>query len=124
MLRFVRILIGAAAAVAIVVSSASPAGAHRNDESYLYMDVGDSSLSGRVEMPYPDIRTVFDLRLSGSVADISAEVVVLRRSTWTSFASARAPAGPPTALSSSCECSCRRSRCLTGSPPPPASRPI
>ena len=74
MLRFVRILIGAAAAVAIVVSSASPAGAHRNDESYLYMDVGDSSLSGRVEMPYPDIRTVFDLRLSGSVADISAEV--------------------------------------------------
>jgi len=73
-LRFVRVLIGAAAAVTIVVSSASPAGAHRNDESYLYMDVGDSSLSGRVEMPYPDIRTVFGLRLSGSVADISAEV--------------------------------------------------
>ena len=69
-----RLLAALTVAVAVTVSFAAPADAHRNDESYLYMDVGDSSLSGRVEMPYPDIRTVFDLRLSGSVADISAEV--------------------------------------------------
>ncbi len=71
---FCRFLTVIMVAVAVVVSAASPADAHRNDESYLYMDVGDSTLSGRVEMPYPDIRTVFGLRLSGSVDDIRAEV--------------------------------------------------
>ncbi len=74
MLRCRRVLILLTTAVALVVSSASAASAHRNDESYLYMDVGDSTLSGRVELPYPDIRTVFGLRLSGSVAEIRAEV--------------------------------------------------
>ena len=66
-----RLLAALTVAVAVTVSFAAPADAHRNDESYLYMDVGDSTLSGRVEMPYPDIRTVFGLDLAGTVDDLS-----------------------------------------------------
>jgi len=58
----------------VLVSIAAPAAAHRNDESYLYMDIGKSTLSGRVEMPYPDLRTLFGLELSGSVEEIRAEI--------------------------------------------------
>jgi hypothetical protein len=50
------------------------ADAHRDDESYLYLDIGDASLSGRVEMPYPDLRTVFDLELAGSADEVLAEL--------------------------------------------------
>ena len=69
-----RLLTVAAAALMLVVTIAAPASAHRNDESYLYMDIGKDSLSGRVEMPYPDLRTVFGMDLSGSVEDIRAEI--------------------------------------------------
>lgn len=53
---------------------AAPAGAHRNDESYLYLDIGDTDLGGRVELTYPDIREVLGLRLAGSDDEIRAEV--------------------------------------------------
>jgi hypothetical protein len=58
-------------AVAAVATLVQPgmAEAHRNDESYLYLDVGDASLSGRVELPYRDMREVLDLRLTGSPDD-------------------------------------------------------
>ena len=57
-------VVAAAAAVAVlVVALATPASAHRNDESYLYLDVGDDSLSGRVEIPYPDPRLDLELQL-------------------------------------------------------------
>ena len=51
-----RIVFAAAAIAVLVVAFAAPASAHRNDESYLYLDVGEDSLSGRVEMPYPEDR--------------------------------------------------------------------
>ncbi len=63
-----------AAAAVLVVALAAPASAHRNDESYVYLDVGDDSLSGRVELPYPDLRSVFDFRLQGSEDDLRAEI--------------------------------------------------
>ena len=69
-----RLLTVAATALMLVVTLAAPASAHRNDESYLYMDIGKDSLSGRVEMPYPDLRTVFGMDLSGSVEEIRAEI--------------------------------------------------
>ena len=69
-----RLLTVAATALMLVVTIAAPASAHRNDESYLYMDIGKDSLSGRVEMPYPDLRTVFGMDLSGSVEEIRAEI--------------------------------------------------
>lgn len=53
---------------------AGSADAHRNDESYLYLDVGDRSLSGRVELPYPDMRDVLGFELRGSADEITAEL--------------------------------------------------
>ena len=60
-------------AVFILVGLPNPASAHRNDESYLYLDVGDSTLSGRVEMPYRDMRSELDLEISGSQEELLAE---------------------------------------------------
>lgn len=59
--------------VFILVGLPDPASAHRNDESYLYLDVGDASLSGRVEMPYRDVRSELDLEISGSQEELLAE---------------------------------------------------
>jgi hypothetical protein len=60
-------------AAIIVIGEASPASAHRNDESYLYLDVGDSNLSGRVEMPYRDLRSELGLEINGSAEELRAE---------------------------------------------------
>jgi hypothetical protein len=63
------------ATVAFVVTLVpGVASAHRNDESYLYLDVGDSSLSGRVEMPYRDVREVFGLEIAGTSDEVLAEL--------------------------------------------------
>ena len=70
-----KTIVAAAAAVAVlVVALAAPASAHRNDESYLYLDVGEDTLSGRVEMPYPDLRTIFGLRIEGSENEVREEI--------------------------------------------------
>jgi len=60
-------------AAIIVMGQASPASAHRNDESYLYLDVGDSNLSGRVEMPYRDLRAELGLEIDGTADELRAE---------------------------------------------------
>jgi len=72
--RMPRVTAAFLLALLALLTTAGPAAAHRYDESYLYLDVGDSTLSGRVELPYADVRTVFDLSLSGSVDDINAEI--------------------------------------------------
>jgi hypothetical protein len=71
--KTLRHLVLALVAVAVVIGQASPASAHRNDESYLYLDVGDSNLSGRVELPYPDVRSELGLTISGSAEDLRVE---------------------------------------------------
>ncbi len=63
-----------AAVMTLVVAIASPAAAHRSDESYLYLDIGDNSVSGRVETPIRDLRTVFGMELEGSDDDIVEEL--------------------------------------------------
>jgi hypothetical protein len=71
------VLVLLTAAVTLGGLLAAPAGtadAHRNDESYLYLDVGDASLSGRAELPYDDLRSVFDFELSGSVDELLDEL--------------------------------------------------
>ncbi|MEM9520768.1 MAG: HupE/UreJ family protein [Actinomycetota bacterium] len=74
MKRIARVLVLSVTACALLVSLASPASAHRSDESYLYLDIGKTSLSGRVEMPYGDLRNVFGLSLEGTVEEIRAEL--------------------------------------------------
>ena len=58
----------------VVASSGGTASAHRNDESYLYLDVGATTLTGRAELTYPDLREVLGFELSGSADEQLAEL--------------------------------------------------
>jgi hypothetical protein len=51
----------------VVLAVAQSAFAHRGDQSYVYLDVGEKSLGGRVEFPVNDVKAAFgiDLLLSG-----------------------------------------------------------
>ncbi len=73
MTKKLRLILLVALASLFLIGQASPAGAHRNDESYLYLDIGDAALSGRVEMPYPDVRSELGLEISGSADELLAE---------------------------------------------------
>lgn len=56
---------GAAAAAVVVLVALLPVDtiAHTGQQSYLYLDVTPDRLSGRVELPYGDLRKVFGLTL-------------------------------------------------------------
>lgn len=62
------------AVVFLLITFAGSAGAHRNDESYLYLDVGDNDLRGSVQLPYGDVRSVLGLRLEGTAEEVKAEI--------------------------------------------------
>ena len=49
--------------------AATPAGAHTGTQAYLYLDVTDDELGGRVEVPLDDVRTHFGVKLEGSTDD-------------------------------------------------------
>jgi hypothetical protein len=57
---------------------ARPASAHTGDQSYLYLDITETSMSGRVEMPFTDLREHLGLDLRGSTSDIQAELEAAR----------------------------------------------
>jgi hypothetical protein len=59
------------AAVALV-GAARPAAAHSGDQSYLYLDIGTSEVSGHIEAPLKDINKVFNLKISGSTQEATA----------------------------------------------------
>ena len=46
-MKLFRTIILVILAAILVAGPGRPAEAHRNDESYLYLDVGDATLSGR-----------------------------------------------------------------------------
>ncbi len=54
-------LVVAVTTLLAVNSAVSPAGAHAGDQSYLYLDVSDLELAGRVEFPLSDIEDVFGI---------------------------------------------------------------
>lgn len=63
--------------VCVLVSLAGltgTAGAHTGNQSYVYLDITESALGGRVEFPMGDVRTVFGLSLTGTDEQILAEV--------------------------------------------------
>lgn len=70
-LGLVLVAIGASLSLSVPSGTAS---AHRNDESYVYLDVGDNDLRGTVQMPYPDIREVLGLTIVGTAAEVQAEI--------------------------------------------------
>jgi hypothetical protein len=67
------VLVGALVLLGVFVTPGR-AEAHRNDESYLYLDIGDTALSGRVELPYRDVREVFGLELTGRADSLRDEL--------------------------------------------------
>lgn len=46
---------------ALLLGLTSPASAHSGNQTYLYLDVTQSSLTGRIEAPVPDVRTALGL---------------------------------------------------------------
>ncbi|MGI9612288.1 MAG: HupE/UreJ family protein [Acidimicrobiales bacterium] len=64
----------ALAALVLLVFTTGQASAHTGDQSYLYLDVTESSLTGRIEAPVRDLRTAVGLELEGSDAEILAEL--------------------------------------------------
>ncbi len=69
--RLVPALIGASLLAALFPNVAS---AHSGVQSYLYIDVTDDALGGRVEMPFGDLREVLGLDLQGTQDEVLAEV--------------------------------------------------
>ncbi len=65
MFRFVTkkfaVVAAACLCLAAMFGVASAASAHSGDQTYLYLDVTQSSLTGRIEAPVPDVRTALGL---------------------------------------------------------------
>lgn len=61
--------------VATVLGTSIPASAHAGDQSYLYLDVGES-LQARLQMPFPDVEDVLGIPLDidDSPEDIAATI--------------------------------------------------
>jgi hypothetical protein len=71
--------IGAVFTVLLVIFSlATPAGAHSSVDSYLYLDVSDEALGGRVEMPIPDLDSVVGLELEGDGEELLSQIIEQR----------------------------------------------
>ena len=47
----------------VMAGFASPAGAHAGDEAYAYLDVTESTLGGRIDIPVPDLEEVHGIEL-------------------------------------------------------------
>ncbi|MGF1598329.1 MAG: HupE/UreJ family protein [Acidimicrobiales bacterium] len=63
-----------ALSLAAVLVGAAPAGAHTGEQSYLYIDVAESGLGGRIEVPISDLNTVLGLELAGDDNDVMTGV--------------------------------------------------
>ncbi len=64
-----RGLIAALASVLVLFTLATPGASHADDQSYLYLDVSDLELAGRVEFPLSDIETVFGIDFVNDASD-------------------------------------------------------
>lgn len=69
-----RIVLGLAAFAVTMVATlgffASPAAAHSGDESYAYLDVTETTLGGRIDVPVPDLEEATGLELDTADGDI------------------------------------------------------
>lgn len=82
-LRNVRRTVLAYLSVVLVLAAFVPttADAHSGDQSYLYLDLG-VDVSGRIEMPFGDVREHLGLELTGSPDDIAAEIIANTDLLW------------------------------------------
>lgn len=54
----------------LALVAGTPSAAHTGDQSYLYVDVTASTLTGRIEVPYADLEAVLGIEIRGSEAEI------------------------------------------------------
>ncbi len=64
--RAIALLGATLVALVAVLSTPTTAGAHAGDQSYLYLDITKTSVSGRIEAPLRDLNTALGLDLGGS----------------------------------------------------------
>jgi hypothetical protein len=57
------------ATLTVIGGFAGPASAHAGDQSYLYLDVSDLALAGRVEFPLGDVESVFGIDFENDASD-------------------------------------------------------
>lgn len=54
----------------VMAGLTSPAGAHAGDEPYAYLDVTETALGGRIDVPVPDLEDAIGLKLDTADGDI------------------------------------------------------
>ncbi len=64
-----RVLLVLTATLVALLTLPSPASAHAGDQSYLYLDVSDLELAGRIEFPLSDIEEVFGIDFINEASD-------------------------------------------------------
>lgn len=69
--RLVTLVVALVAAIGLVPASAS---AHAGNQSYLYLDVTDKAIGGRVELPMQDIKDVLGIDLLEGGADLAEDL--------------------------------------------------
>ncbi len=74
-----KIVTRSAAAIALIFASmaaffVSPASAHSAGESYVYLNVTETALDGRVDLPFTDLREVLGFELNGTDEQNAAEL--------------------------------------------------
>ncbi len=70
--RILAALGAALVALIFILSGPAPAGAHAGDQSYLYLDITKTSVSGRVEAPLRDLNTALGLDVDGTDEEVIA----------------------------------------------------
>ncbi len=75
--RTIRLITMALAGVAMLLTlvvGAAPAGAHSGEESYVYLDIFDDEIDGRIEYPVADLGEVLDIDIPEDEDDAEAAV--------------------------------------------------
>lgn len=69
------IVMVAVVSLTTIFAWAGAAAAHTGDQSYLYLDVTETSLGGRIEAPLRDLNTVLGLELGGTDEEVTAGIL-------------------------------------------------
>lgn len=73
MKQLVRLIVMATVGFAVLTASIPQADAHRDDQSYLYLDIG-TGVQARLQMPFGDIDTVLGIELGGDDDQVEAGI--------------------------------------------------
>ncbi len=69
---WLRPLIAIAVVLTTLLATGGSASAHTGDQSYLYLDVTETTVGGRIEVPLADLNAAFELDLSGTDEEVLA----------------------------------------------------